>query len=134
MTHPLRDVVAKLARADEHLGLINERMDEFINGESYRVDTEQDRQTDEVVLYVEVLGPVPIEEWGAVIGDSTHNLRSTLDHLVWQLGLLNPTVGPPPPDPIPWSSPWKRVGFPIVVDEINWPKQAREKLACVRPE
>jgi hypothetical protein len=41
--------------------------------------------------------PVVDPEWGLVLGDAVHNLRSALDHLAWQLVLANggsPVDGP----------------------------------------
>jgi hypothetical protein len=31
----------------------------------------------------------PLTEWGVIVGDFAHNLRSALDHLVYQLAVLN---------------------------------------------
>jgi hypothetical protein len=31
----------------------------------------------------------PLTEWGVIVGDFAHNLRSALDHLVYQLAILN---------------------------------------------
>jgi hypothetical protein len=31
----------------------------------------------------------PLTEWGVIVGDVAHNLRSALDHLVFQLAILN---------------------------------------------
>jgi hypothetical protein len=52
-----------------------------------------------------------IRRWGLMIGDGVHNLRSALDHLVWQLACHN-TGGPDLPGV---SEPEQRqVQFPIV--------------------
>jgi hypothetical protein len=80
-----------------HLEFLNERVKSFTKDlDSYEVETKDDWQTAKVFVHGE---PVPaVEEWGPIIGDVVHNLRSALDHLVWQLTIAN---GHTPPNPIP---------------------------------
>jgi hypothetical protein len=104
---------AKVSRANVHLDFLNERVKSFAeNMSSYKVETKDDWQTAEVFIDGE---PEPsVEEWGAIIGDVVHNLRSALDHLVWQLTIAN---GNTPPNPIPPrgkpGSEWRDIRFPI---------------------
>jgi hypothetical protein len=88
---------AKVSRANVHLDFLNERVKSFAeNMSSYKVETKDDWQTTEV--FIDGEPEPPVEEWGAIIGDVVHNLRSALDHLVWQLTIAN---GNTPPNPIP---------------------------------
>jgi hypothetical protein len=63
--------------------------------------------------------PVPMEI-SFMAGDVVHNLRSTLDHLVWQLTLANDN--PKPVFPLPSGSSWRDVFFPLQEDASKpWP-------------
>jgi hypothetical protein len=104
---------AKVSRANVHLDFLNERVKSFAEDmSSYEVVTKDDWQTAEVFIHGEA--EPPVEEWGAIIGDVVHNLRSALDHLVWQLTIAN---GHTPPNPIPPrgrpGSEWRQISFPI---------------------
>ncbi len=59
-----------------------------------------------------ILGQVTPNDlnWGLIVGDIAHNLRSALDHLIYQLALLN---GQP-------TSCSKKTAFPICIDEQSF--------------
>lgn len=59
---------------------------------------------------------VPID-WSVRLGEILYNLRSALDHLVWQLVLANGQV------------PGRHNAFPIVRSDEDWAKQARGQWA-----
>ena len=104
---------AKIGRANVHLDFLRERVKSFTKDlDSYEVETKDDWQTAKVFVHGE---PVPaVEEWGPIIGDVVHNLRSALDHLVWQLTIANGHT-PPPVIPNRRGDPeykWRQVGFP----------------------
>lgn len=56
-------------------------------------------------------------------GDAVHNLRSTLDHLVWQLRIANEGD---PPDPLP--SDWRNLQFPICDSLSNFTDESNRRL------
>ena len=60
-------------------------------------------------------------EWSVRLGEIFHNLRSTLDHLVWQLVLAN------------GENPGRQNAFPIVNAEVDWQNEER-KLKGVAPD
>jgi hypothetical protein len=145
---------AKVGRANVHLSFLDEQIDSFINdGNLYEFDPLDDLQTGQIVIHGEGLREPPVEFWGAIIGDVVHNLRSALDHLVWQLTLAN---GYTPPATIPrkgTGSEWRDIRFPIyTVDpreryrssgrripwRNRWPGWSRKKIAGslwgVRPD
>jgi hypothetical protein len=109
---------AKVNRAYMHLSLLDARVGEFVDSDAYRFDREIDLKEPErlvVILYAEAMREPQTEIWGAIIGDAVHNLRSALDHLVWQLTLAN---GHTPPAEIPRrrnapNAEWRDIGFPI---------------------
>jgi hypothetical protein len=114
MTIDLSGCRAKMARADLHLSFLRERVESFVDdGGAYKLQTQPNTHTGEVAIYGKAFGNSHRHEWGAIIGDVVHNLRSTLDHLVWQLTLAN---GLTPPAAIPWKGPgseWRNIRFPI---------------------
>jgi len=86
------------------------------NSGAYRVFTERDPETGEIIVYGEPRREAPTPEWGVVIGDIVHNLRSALDHMVWALTVAN---GNAPPAVIPKGKagkPWRDISFPIYTD------------------
>jgi len=101
-----------------HLHFLNDRVNLFlVKGDSYQVHAYPDVQAREIVVDGEALREPLVHEWGAIIGDVVHNLRSALDHLVWQLTVAAGYT--PPPNPIPKRGPgsdWKQIGFPIHVN------------------
>jgi hypothetical protein len=61
-----------------------------------------------------------LDEWALLFGDAVHNLRSALDSLVWELAHFD---GREPRNP-------KGLYFPIITDEVNWPRAARMLESC----
>ncbi len=112
MNTPLEGCWAKIKRADMHLSFLNERVKSLIvDGGPYKIRAEPDTKTGEIVIYGEAFGEPDVHEWGAIIGDVVHNLRSALDHLVWQLTLAEGHVPPPSLK----GSAWKDIRFPIYI-------------------
>ena len=115
MSIALEGCWAKIQRADMHLEFLHQRAKSFVDYERpEKVQTQPDLKTGEIPVYGQVVGKPPVHEWGAIIGDVVHNLRSALDHLVWQLTLAEGHT--PPPNPIPkrgLGSEWRDISFPI---------------------
>jgi hypothetical protein len=83
---------AKLGRADEHLETLDKRIQGFLDTKPYRGVPDIDAEAGQSLIRAQVLREPPVIEWGLLIGDVLHNLRSALDHLAWRLG------GDPPPN------------------------------------
>lgn len=91
--HPLDGSFLKFHRADEHLQVVNDLMQGFLNRKPYRIidNIVRNGNTRERVLRLEQLEDIPTNI-PLLIGDACNNLRSALDHLLWQLWLLyNPS-------------------------------------------
>jgi hypothetical protein len=110
MTTRLAGVWLKEARAREHMQVLKTEMETFLDVHPHRRIEQLNPDTGEYVLKL-TSEPTP-PEWGPIVGDVIHNLRSALDHLVWELAVSNGKV--PPPFPLPKSSPWADLQFPIV--------------------
>lgn len=82
----LRSVYAKLSRAQEHIASLETELADDDRG--IRVEPFLYPDLSFFVLKIVELPEVPAR-WWSIIGDAVHNLRSALDHLAWQLALLN---------------------------------------------
>jgi hypothetical protein len=86
----LSGVRLKLARAQAHIDAIRDKSAEFVEGEpppfGFRVETRDlaDDGAVEYTLYA-VVREQPPHDFAPLIGDAVHNIRSALDHLVYEL-------------------------------------------------
>lgn len=82
--------IAKLDRAKTHFQALNKSIGAFKRSKTHDFVVAQfDPNTGEKVINLRILKEPKNPEWGLLLGDMVHNLRSALDHLVWQLALLN---------------------------------------------
>ena len=82
--------IAKLDRAKTHLQILNKSIGAFKRSKTHDfVVTKFDPESGEKVVHLKILKEPKNPEWGLILGDMAHNLRSALDHLVWQLVILN---------------------------------------------
>lgn len=83
---------AKHERGVEYLNALETEVAEYLGGDPkpYRMWGDFDRERREYVLSGEIVEPIaePLR-WSVTLGDALHNLRSALDHLIWQLVILN---------------------------------------------
>lgn len=92
---------AKLVRADTHLKALGDLMDAYAHSNPYKTVYEFDPETSwHNVVLRQVREPSAL--FGILVGEIAHHLRSTLDHIAWQLANIDGR--PPYPD---------RVQFPI---------------------
>jgi hypothetical protein len=137
MTHPpdFSGCWAKVGRANVHLSCLDKRINSFINkGKLYEFDPLDDLETGQIVIYGEGIREPPVEEWGVIIGDVVHNLRSALDHLVWQLTLANGNI---PSAVIPRGKAgkkWRDIRFPIYTLDLRdrYPLQSQAHPLAVQ--
>jgi hypothetical protein len=122
---PFESARLKVVRAYGHMKALNRE-----------VDTALDRQPNAVVAQIEPdsgdkvysadMRWQPPPEWGLLLGDFVHNLRSALDHMVWDLVLLNPDS----------ADPDRHTEFPIYWDPAQYglPHEAARKLRGIVPQ
>jgi len=84
VVHPLEGVRPKLARAGQHIEHLNREFAVFFWDKPYRFASHFDGDRETLSLRFELLTE-PRAEWGVLLGETVHNLRSALDHLAWQL-------------------------------------------------
>jgi hypothetical protein len=114
-------VRAKLTRAGEHLDALEAAIREFLDSQPYRPRPGADTETQESVIRIQIVRDAPVVEWGVVIGDVLHNLRSCLDHLAWHVG------GNPPPNEATSE-------FPIFLDRARYRRRGIAKIAGAPPD
>jgi hypothetical protein len=86
--HPLDGVNLKIARANKHLDCLNRKIVQWLDAQNYRVTEYDNTQTGEARRSL-VDPPDTPDGWSLFIGEYAYHMRSALDHLAWQLALLN---------------------------------------------
>jgi hypothetical protein len=84
----------KLNRAEFHIKTLKESIDAFFESKPLEIVRGVNPDSNEVFGVLRVKRECP-PAWGILVGDFIHNLRSALDHLVWQL-VIHETGNPPP--------------------------------------
>jgi hypothetical protein len=100
---------AKIRRAEQHLKSLHEEIGAFIDSDPHQVVERFDLETSTYEMRIEVERSPDDSAWGALVGDFVQNLRASLDHLVWQLVLLNGE-----------RKPSNQNQFPIVMSESDY--------------
>jgi hypothetical protein len=106
-TPDFRGVWAKIDRAREHTQTLNNEIGVGPDGVPTRfaainrVSVRLEYEPDTGYHVFRTAGALPedvLRRWGVIAGDVIHNLRSALDHVVWQLSLVG-TGGAEPKNP-----------------------------------
>ncbi len=92
MIHPLDGVREKLARAQEHTQDLYSEFDSFINDRTdhplQMIGTDVDKQRGKTIVKWCGRGPKMPLRFSVIFGDALYCLRSSLDHLAWQLVIV----------------------------------------------
>jgi hypothetical protein len=80
---------AKLERARHHLEALHDSIRAYTETDTHNFIHEIDPETGDQIVRIRILREPDNPGWGLIIGDFAHNLRSALDHLVWQLVILS---------------------------------------------
>jgi len=86
---------AKIDRAHRHRAELDRAIAEWLDSKPYTLRTEPDGAPDHYVIRLDGLPRVPLAI-GAIVGDTIHNLRSALDHLVYRIAIIESRRDPPP--------------------------------------
>ncbi len=78
----------KLNRAKHHLRDLEAARKRFFDSNPYDLGENENHETGQRELVVKRAAPVP-DSLTLISGDVIHNLRSALDHLIWQLVIAN---------------------------------------------
>lgn len=119
----LDGVYAKLDRARVHARELKARLDADLHPEQYQFYRNNDGPSK--LIYTVKRLPTIDPVWSIILGDFLTNMRAALDHLAWQLVLLD------------GGSPNSQTQFPIRTDDLDGkgnPNPARIQPAIRRPD
>src|SRR5688572_5309266 len=111
----------KLARAQRHFGELVSMAREYLATTPYVVRSRVDPLTNRCIYFLAAVQPTP-SELSAVLGDTVHNLRCSLDHLAYQLVWLASR-----------TRPGSHVYFPIAESAAAYRKQRDGQLKGASP-
>ncbi|MCA1701809.1 MAG: hypothetical protein LC808_00475 [Actinobacteria bacterium] len=114
----LTGVEAKIRWARAHLAELKQSISRVLAPDRQTFTLERDVQAGDYVLRVHGL-PTVDPEWVLIAGDCLHNLRSSLDHLAWQLVLLD------------GGQPNRDTNFPVKQNAFN--KAGQRAPARIKP-
>jgi hypothetical protein len=113
----------KLDRADEHLKTLDEAVKAFRESKPYRTITKKDPQTGDYIVRLQSLRRPP-DTLSPLIGDILFNLRSSLDHVVYALAVLNGAT----------ISQREASEYPVFPDAAKFASAAPGKIGALRSE
>lgn len=74
----------KIERAKQHIADLQRTFDAFVQRNPHEFLTENDPQTGALTIQVRLREPIP-HDLPLILGDAVHNLRTALDHAMWEL-------------------------------------------------
>ena len=114
----LEGVEAKIARARTTLRNLDSKISHYCSGRIDEVRREARTLGHRAAFLMGGPADIPIE-WPVTIGEIAYNLRSSLDHLVWQLVIHNGKI------------PTMHNQFPIFLDKTKYDKGVNRQLKGV---
>lgn len=91
MSTPLDGVWAKLDRARLHARNLNDRLADALDPDRQSFIRQLDGHPSKYVYKIERVPPMETE-WSLILGDFLTNVRAALDHLAWQLVILDGAI------------------------------------------
>lgn len=88
---PLVGARIKLERAKKHLEEFRSEFNRLRDKNPNMITADFDEQSRQHIIRFNLVEEIP-QNWGAIIGDIIHNLRSALDYIAWQLVIKNGNV------------------------------------------
>lgn len=122
---PFDSARLKIVRAYGHMKAINGEVDAALRSQPNGVVAEIEPESGDKVYRADLTWQPP-REFGLLFGDFVHNLRSALDHMVWDLVRLNLDSGDPD----------SKTEYPIYWDPDHYARkhEAPRKLRGVHPK
>lgn len=127
--HPLDGIGLKIKRAKGEIDRLRSMEDTFFKNTHYSiVRAEQNPISGKHIYRVRIDGLPPSLDWGIYIGEIAHNLRSALNHLVYQLALLNSS------NKRETVAGDKLLQFPIFLYERDFKTKGKKRIKLLTPE
>jgi hypothetical protein len=117
----LDSVLEKIRRANKQAKDLEVEIGEFAVSSAHQVVAEKDPDGTEHRWRVHFNPKPDSVRWGVLLGEILHDLRSALNHLAWQLVLVN------------GRTPNRRTEFPIFKDRYRFVKDAPAKTRGMSP-
>ena len=115
----LGDSHAKLGRAQHHFDTLETEINSFIQTKRYPLVV--DKPTDNLrIVRLDSAPEIPAEQWGLLVGDCIHNIRSALDYIAWRL------AGSDCAD--------TNTQFPIFITREGWRHRGVSRVRRMKPE
>lgn len=106
----------KVKRAKEHFRSLEIEVRQYLDSKPYSIDVKRHPESRRLIYFVEGVHATPIR-LTAILGDVIHNLRSSLDHLAYQLVWVGTS-----------AQPSSHVYFPIADDKAKYPEQRTRQM------
>jgi len=90
MGHPLDGALAKVGRAEEHLRAVKDEVRRWREEQRTSLSGDKNADRTEFRFYIEYERAPDPAAWALLIGDCVHNLRSALDHAVYECSGAKP--------------------------------------------
>ena len=103
----LANINIKVTRAKLHLGLLTTEVKSYLDSQPYEVSVMLDLDKGPTYSISKIRPPQP--DMSAIVGEIIYNLRSSFDHLAYQLVLVGSA-----------KTPSNRVYFPIADDQLTY--------------
>jgi hypothetical protein len=115
----------KIDRANQHIRDLQAAIDKFIWSKPHLFDSKDDLESGERSFYVRIVPDIPFDPISLLAGDALQNLRSTLDHLAFQI------VG----SPADITPEIRRISFPIGESPAHYKSLlSRREIQTLRPD
>jgi hypothetical protein len=118
MNLDLTECKARRDWASKHLMALRSTVRDYEQSQPYVLQHDFDQQACESRIYI-APRPAPLEI-SFMADDIAHNLRSTLDHLIWQLTIAHGNASPPFPLPDDATGrKWRDIEFPLQTKPVD---------------
>jgi hypothetical protein len=108
----------KLGRAYQHLLDANSATSQFLAREPYDIGRDEQSEPGKLLFWITLLEEPPADI-ALIAGDAVHNMRSVLDHLVYEISARRE------------ASP-RDTGFPLFTHQADWDKRNKDGTLQVR--
>ena len=115
MSEQISRVKAKLDRSKAHLDDLENSIGKYFESTPFIIEKTEEEAKGDLVYLVRIIRSVPLEI-ASIAGDVVHNLRSALDHLIWQAVEFS------------GGSPTRSTCFPIHKDSVRIDEAIAEAL------
>jgi hypothetical protein len=85
----------KIGRAEEHLKTLDDEVEAWARSEPCTVSKECSADGPRYTFSIAIKKPPPLDRWSLIAGDCAHNLRSSLDNLLYALAIRDTGMDPP---------------------------------------